>query len=119
EFYTPAMARRMGLEGPHERCLTCPEKAACTFYFDLAADPALKALYLDNERHDGYFRDQCVWRPEIDIEDTMNVIVRYDTGATLGYSLNAFNAWEGYRVAFNGTRGRLEHEVVEAGHVAG
>ena len=25
EFYTPAMARRMGLQGPHERCLTCPE----------------------------------------------------------------------------------------------
>ena len=27
EFYTPAMAKRMGLESHHERCLTCPEKA--------------------------------------------------------------------------------------------
>jgi predicted dehydrogenase len=119
EFYTPAMARRMGLKSHHERCLTCPEKTDCTFYFDLAADPGLKALYLDNEKHDGYFRDQCVWRPEIDIEDTMNVIVRYNTGATLSYTLNAFNSWEGYQVAFNGTKGRIEHQVIEQAGVAG
>lgn len=119
EFYTPAMAKRMGLKSSHERCLTCPEKSGCTFYFDLAADPGLKALYLDNEQHDGYFRDQCVWRPEISIEDTMNVAVRYDTGTTLSYSLNAFNAWEGYHIAFNGTKGRIEHSIVEQAGVAG
>ena len=119
EFYTPAMAKRLGLSGPHERCHTCPEKTACSFYLDIAADPGLKALYLDNEKYDGYFRDQCVWRPDIDIEDTMNVIVKYDTGATLSYSLNACNAWEGYRIAFNGTKGRLEHEIVEQVYVAG
>lgn len=119
EFYTPATARRLGLRSHHERCLTCPEKAACSFYLDLAADASLKALYLANEKHDGYFRDQCVWRPEIDIEDTMNVVVKYDTGATLNYSLNAFNSWEGYTVAFNGTKGRLEHQIVEQVYVAG
>ena len=119
EFYTPAMARRFGLDGPHERCLTCPEKAECSFYFDLAADPGLKALYLDNEKYDGYHRDQCVWREKISIEDTMNVIARYAGGTTLSYSLNAFNAWEGYTVAFNGTKGRLEHSVVEEALVAG
>jgi predicted dehydrogenase len=119
EFYTPTMARRMGLKSHHERCRTCPEKGECTFFLDLAADSSLKALYLDNESHDGYFRDQCVFRPEIDIEDTMNVIVRYDTGATLSYSLNACNSWEGYQIAFNGTRGRLEHEMVEQIYVAG
>lgn len=119
EFYTPTMAKRMGLKSPHERCRTCPEKDACTFYFDLAADPGLKALYLDNEQHDGYFRDQCVWRPEINIEDTMNVVVGYDTGTTLSYSLNAFNAWEGYHIAFNGTKGRIEHSIVEQAGVAG
>ena len=80
---------------------------------DLAASPNLKALYLDQEKHDGYFRDRCVFRPDIDIEDTMNVIVGYDNGATLSYSLNAFNAWEGYTIAFNGTLGRLEHSNVE------
>lgn len=119
QFYTPQTARRMGLDGPHQRCRTCPEKAECNFYLDIAADPGLKALYVDNERYDGYFRDQCVWRPEINIEDTMNVIVGYEGGATLSYSLNAFNAWEGYHVAFNGTKGRLEHSVVEKAYVAG
>lgn len=119
EFYTPEMARRFGLDGAHQRCRTCPVKAECSFFFDLAADPALKALYLDNEKYDGYFRDQCVWRPEINIEDTMNVIVGYAGGTTLSYSLNAFNAWEGYHIAFNGTKGRLEHSVVEQAGVAG
>ena len=119
EFYTPAMARRMGLKSPHDRCHGCPEQTSCTFYMDLAASPGLKELYLDCEHHDGYFRDQCVFRPEIDIEDTMNVIVRYGTGATLSYSLNASSAWEGYQIAFNGTRGRLEHEMVEQIFVAG
>jgi hypothetical protein len=119
EFYTPAMARRMGLSGPHTRCRTCPEKQLCGFYFDLAASPDLKALYLDNESHDGYYRDRCVFRPEIDIEDTLNALVTYNTGATLSYSLNAFNAWEGYTVSFNGTKGRLEHSVVESVYTNG
>ena len=119
EFYTPAMAKRFGLKSHHERCHTCPEKGACGFFLDLAANPELKELYLDQEHYDGYFRDQCVFRPEIDIEDTMNVMVRYDNGATLSYSLNAFNAWEGYTIAFNGTKGRLEHTIVESTYVNG
>jgi predicted dehydrogenase len=118
EYYTPKMAKRMGLDSYHERCLTCPEKAKCTFYLDIEADKNFKALYRDNEQHDGYFRDRCVFRPDIDIEDTMNVIVKYRTGATLSYSLNAFNAWEGYIVAFNGTKGRLEHRIIEGGQVS-
>ena len=119
EFYTPVMARRMGLSGPHERCLTCPETERCGFHLDIGANPLLKGLYLDHEAHDGYWRDRCVFRPEIDIEDTMNALVTYDTGATLSYSLNAFNAWEGYTIAFNGTKGRLEHSIVESVYING
>ncbi len=119
EFYTPATARRLGLQSHHERCTGCPEVAACTFALDLAGAPRLKRLYADHERHDGYHRDRCVFRPDIDIEDTMNVIVKYDTGATLSYSLNAFNAWEGYTIVFNGTKGRLEHRDIESVYEAG
>jgi predicted dehydrogenase len=119
QFYTPETARRMGLQGAHERCLTCPEKQKCSFYFDLAADPGLKALYLDNEKYDGYVRDQCVWRPDINIEDTMNVMVKYDNGVQLTYALSAYDAWEGYHIAFNGTKGRLEHRIVESAGAAG
>ena len=118
-FYTPEMARRFGLSGPHERCSTCPETAKCGFFLDLAADPGLKALYLDQEKHDGYFRDRCVFRADLDIEDAMNVLVAYDSGVSLTYSLNAFSAWEGYTVAFNGTLGRIEHTIVEATYVNG
>ncbi|HYG22463.1 MAG TPA: Gfo/Idh/MocA family oxidoreductase [Verrucomicrobiae bacterium] len=119
DFYTPQMAKRMGLQSHHERCLTCPEKDKCTFYLDLRANRNFRELYLENEKYDGYHRDQCVWRPDIDIEDTMNVVVRYNTGATLSYSLNAFNGWEGYRIAFNGTKGRLEHGIQEKVYVFG
>jgi hypothetical protein len=28
------------------------------------------------------------------------------------------NAWEGYNIAFNGTKGRLEHSIVEGGAVS-
>jgi predicted dehydrogenase len=119
EFYTPEMARRLGLKETHERCHTCTEKDRCGFLMDLAANPSLKALYLDQEKYDGYFRDRCVFRSDIDIEDTMNVLVQYDTGATLCYSVNAFNSWEGYQVAFNGTKGRLEHSIVEQIYVSG
>ncbi|MEN9636118.1 MAG: hypothetical protein RL077_4522 [Verrucomicrobiota bacterium] len=119
EFYTPESARRQGLTGAHQRCLTCSEKSQCNFYLDLAAKPKLKSLYLDQEKYDDYHRDQCVFRAEVDIEDTMNALVSYDSGATLSYSLNAFNAWEGYTVAFNGTKGRLEHTLVESVYLNG
>ncbi|HXK59377.1 MAG TPA: Gfo/Idh/MocA family oxidoreductase [Acidobacteriota bacterium] len=119
EFYTPQMARRLGLQSHHERCHTCPEKDKCGFLMDLAASPQLKELYLDNEQYDGYYRDKCVFRPEIDIEDTMNVLVTYAGGPTLCYSLNAFNSWEGYTVVFNGTKGRLEHKMEEQVYVFG
>jgi predicted dehydrogenase len=119
EFYTPAMAKRFGLKSHHERCHTCPEQDQCGFFFSLADNPSLKELYLDQEKHDGYHRDQCVFAPRIDIEDTMNVLVTYDNKVTLAYSLNAFNSWEGYHVVFNGTQGRLEHSIVEQIYVSG
>ena len=42
EFYTPKMAQAHGAESPHERCLTCPEKAKCTFYLDIARGQELQ-----------------------------------------------------------------------------
>ncbi|MCU0751203.1 MAG: Gfo/Idh/MocA family oxidoreductase, partial [Akkermansiaceae bacterium] len=49
EFYTPAMAKRLGLTSHHERCKTCPEAKKCSFHLDLAANKGLKELYLDQE----------------------------------------------------------------------
>jgi predicted dehydrogenase len=113
EFYTPETIKRFGLQGPHERCHTCPEKDKCAFELDLSKNPYFKIHYLDNEQYDHYYRDQCIFRPGIDIEDTMNVLVKYSNNVTMSYSLNAFNSWEGYYIIFNGTKGRLEHKMEE------
>ncbi|MDQ0277887.1 putative dehydrogenase [Arthrobacter silviterrae] len=83
------------------------------FALDLREDDKLRALYLDNEKFDGYLRDQDVFSAGITIEDNLALTVDYDGGPTLSYSLNAHSPWEGYRVAVNGTEGRAELEVVE------
>jgi len=115
-FYTPQTAERYGLTQRTERCLTCPE-TACRFRLDMKENPMLRALYLDQEQYDGYFRDRCVFSGLIDIEDTMNVLVNYANGVKMSYSLNAFMPWEGYIISFNGSRGRLEHKTVESSYI--
>jgi predicted dehydrogenase len=88
------------------------------YRIDLAADDRLRQLYLEAEHVDGYQRDRHVFGEPITIEDTMNVLVGYQRGAQLSYSLHAYAPWEGYRVAFNGTKGRIELDVVESPHRA-
>lgn len=87
------------------------------FELDLRTDERLTALYLEAEQHDGYRRDLDVFSEGITIEDNLALVVDYASGATLSYSLNAHSPWEGYRVAVNGTLGRVELEVVERGAV--
>jgi hypothetical protein len=118
-FYTPETADRYGLKRRGPRCLDCPEAKRCRFVLDIRAHRGLKEEYLDHERHDGYIRDGCVFSDAIDIEDCMTLVVEYDTGAKMSYSLNACMPWEGYTVCINGTRGRLEHRCMEASYVSG
>ena len=65
-------------------------------------------LYAECETQDGYLRDGCVFREDVDIYDTMSAAIKYSNGVSMSYSLNASMPIEGYRVAFNGTKGRLE-----------
>jgi predicted dehydrogenase len=118
-FYTPHTANRMGLKNRAERCLDCPEANNCPFYFDLRAYPDLVDLYLDNEPYDGYHRDHCVFSQDIDIVDTLHAIVNYKNGVQMSYSLHAFMPWEGYIIAINGSRGRLEHTTRETTYING
>jgi predicted dehydrogenase len=99
-----------GRSGPfrHTHCRPCPHKSQCAFHWDITKDKDLVALYNDCESADGYHRDGCVFREDIDIFDTMNALVRYSNGASMSYSVSAFMPFEGFRVAFNGTKGRLE-----------
>jgi len=87
------------------------------FALKITEGGALQDLYLNAEKDDGYLRDQSVFGDGISIEDVMNVLVKYDTGAIMSYSLNAFSPLEGMRVAFTGTKGRLEMEVTESTYV--
>ncbi len=117
-FYGDEAGRRHGYARPYERAHGAPEAAGDPFALSLVDDPRLTQLYLDAEPADGYHRDQNVFAPGVTIEDDMAVLVRYAGGATMTYHLTAYSPWEGYRVMFNGSRGRLELEVVENDRVA-
>ena len=94
-------------------CRPCPHKQECKFYKDITKDKRLMALYADNEKYDGYLRDGCVWREDIDIFDKMAVQIKYANKVQVSYSLTAYSPYEGYRIAFNGTKGRLDAWIKE------
>ncbi len=118
-YYLPKTAARYGLEAHSDRCLTCDLKEKCPFFLDLNSAEKLRTLYLENEHHDGYYRDRCVFSEDIDIEDTMHVIVDYRNGASMSYSLHSFMPWEGFTISFNGTQGRIEHTCRESVYING
>ncbi len=105
-----------GRKGPFRgpRCKLCPHTQDCDYYLDLEKDPFLDSLYEDPSKIDGYFRDGCVFREDIDIPDTMVVSMRYRNNVHVSYSLNTFQPIEGHHLAFNGTKGRIEIRQYEA-----
>ena len=70
-------------------------------------------LYVGCESEDGYHRDGCVFREDVNIWDTMTATIKYENDVSMSYSLNAFMPYEGYRIGFNCTKGRLEHRNFE------
>jgi predicted dehydrogenase len=105
--------RKYGFNGQvrSERCMTCPHKGGCEFYWDITKSPDAMELYVKAEPADGYLRDACVFREKINIWDTMNVQVLYHNRVAMSYSLNAFMPYEGFTVGFNGTKGRLDARI--------
>ena len=79
-----------------ENCRTCPH------------------LYVANEKYDGYLRDGCVFKNDVNIFDKMAATIRYKNGVQVAYSLTTYSPYEGYRIAFNGTKGRLEAWIQES-----
>lgn len=90
------------------KCRGCEHKPNCKFYWDINRDKRLVDLYVKNEQHDGYLRDGCVWRNEIDIYDKMSAQIIYANGVTANYSLTTYSPYEGWKIAFNGMKGRIE-----------
>jgi predicted dehydrogenase len=117
-FFYGDQGRRHGYARDYDRAHGAADAEGDPFALRMADEPAMKELYLEAESHDGYHRDRNVFAPGVTIEDDMAVLVRYAGGASMSYHLTAYAPWEGYRVMFNGSRGRLELEVVESDHVA-
>jgi predicted dehydrogenase len=82
----------------HTDCRSCPHKSRCQFYWDITK---------------GYLRDGCVWREDVDIFDKMAVQIKYANKVQVSYSLTTYSPYEGYRIAFNGTKGRVEAWIKE------
>jgi predicted dehydrogenase len=97
----------------HTHCRPCPHKQQCKFYWDMTKNKQLMELYADNEQYDNYHRDGCVWREDIDIFDKMAVQIRYANKVQVSYSLTTYSPYEGYRIAFNGTKGRIDAWIKE------
>lgn len=90
------------------KCRGCEHKDKCKFFWDITKDQRLVDLYVKNEQHDGYIRDGCVWSNEIDIYDKMSAQIIYANGVTANYSLTTYSPYEGWQIAFNGMKGRIE-----------
>ncbi|WP_077622510.1 Gfo/Idh/MocA family protein [Sediminibacillus massiliensis] len=97
-------------------CATCDVQSDCSYYtrWNTRSNSAsVQDDHIDSDlsRRNGYtdYRpDQCIFDSTIEIEDTYTATVRYEQGALLSYSINFSLPYEGYRLAINGTKGRLE-----------
>lgn len=113
KFYGRENAEERGVTKFYNRGTDNPVAKDDPFALNLRDGGNLENLYLNAEHEDGYMRDLSVFGDFISIEDTMNVLVQYASGAQLSYSLNAYSAREGFRVTFTGTNGRIELDVAE------
>ncbi len=118
-FYGRENAENRGITKFYSRVHGSENAKGDPFALVMEGNENFEGLYLNAEQDDGYIRDQSVFGDGISIEDTMNVLVKYESGAQLSYSLNAYSPVEGFRVAFTGTKGRMELEVKETVYVNG
>lgn len=99
-----------GSKGPFrgDNCRSCQHKEECKYYWDITRDKRAMDLYVKNEHYDGYIRDNCVFRPEINIYDKMSAQIKYSDNTYVNYSLTTYSPYEGWKIAFNGTEGRID-----------
>ncbi len=118
-FYGRENAEKRGVSSFYPRAHGYAAAKDDPFALHMEESAQLKALYLDAEHEDSYFRDQSVFSDGITIEDTLSVLVKYQNQTQMTYSLNAYLPQEGLNVVFNGSRGRLEMKLVENSYVNG
>lgn len=105
------------VDGRH--CSTCPvrEKNPYEMRWKPRHNPKTAAPKDDHlgsvrskqiHEYTGYSPDACIFDSEIKIEDTYVASILYKHGTMVSYSSNWSLPFEGYRLAINGTFGRLE-----------
>ena len=101
-----------------EKCHTCKHTGQCPHYVDYASD-LIKSqadlrtrLYFSDNSADRYTPDLCVYSPEIDIEDHITVGYDYENGIQVTFELCAYSSYEGIFIGLEGTRGRLEYQLM-------
>lgn len=102
--------KKYGHNGPfrHTHCRECPHKSQCKFYWDITKNDFAMKLYVNCESEDGYLRDGCLYRENLDTYDTNAVVVKYANNVMVTYSLVATAPYEGQRIVINGSKGRIE-----------
>lgn len=110
EVFAYGSLEHYGKNGPFrgENCRKCAHKTGCKYYWDITKSAHDMKLYVENEKYDGYIRDNCLFREEIDIYDKMSAQIRYKSNVIANYSLTTYSPFEGWRIAFNGQKGRIE-----------
>lgn len=105
-----------GRKGPYRavNCRKCTHAKECSFYWDITKNAGAMKTYVDNEKYDGYLRDGCVFKNDINIYDKMAASIKYKNGVQVSYSLTTYSPYEGYRIAFNGSKGRIDAWIEES-----
>lgn len=110
EVFAYGALEHYGENGPYlgKSCRSCAHQKECDYYYDITKSERNMKLYVENEKYDGYIRDNCVYRPEINIYDKMSAQIKYANDVVVNYSLTTYSPYEGWKIAFNGTKGRIE-----------
>ncbi|MFH1614078.1 MAG: Gfo/Idh/MocA family oxidoreductase [Planctomycetota bacterium] len=117
--YNPLSKKQIG-DG--RTCSDCDRKSLCKYYMRWSRGDYRKDR--KDESHNKHFRGeykytnyscrQCLYDPQINIEDTYTAVIKYNGGALLSYSLNSSVPYEGFRLGINGTKGRIEFKELHA-----
>ena len=106
-------------------CSECPYMMQCKYRARWCTrattipsnDDHLKFFSGAMNKYTNYRPEMCIYDKAINIYDTFVANVKYRNGALLNYSCNFSTPYEGYRLAINGTHGRIE--TMEYGGEAG
>lgn len=106
-------------DGRH--CKDCNERRKCAYRARWESRASVAKVHDDHldafDESNGelytpsiYRCDMCIFDSEINIQDTIIADIKYSNGVLLNYSANFSTPYEGYRLAINGTHGRIEAE---------